>query len=122
MIIGIGTDIQEIKRIENILIKYDQLVIGEIYSREEWTSIFNSKTPYLKATILFSMKESVTKAMGTGFRGCKFSDIVVEFGDKINIKILPNNLYEYKHANFHCTFSYSESLVYTTVILERKHA
>ena len=45
MIIGIGTDIQEIKRIENILIKYDQLVIGEIYTRKEWNSIFNCKTP-----------------------------------------------------------------------------
>lgn len=73
MIIGSGIDIIEIARIENIM--KNPKFIKKMFTENEYE--------YLRAKELesvagyFCAKEAVTKALGTGFSGFKFTDIEV---------------------------------------------
>lgn len=122
MIRGLGIDIQEINRIRSILAKYKDLMVGEVFTYKEWIDIWNSKNPYLKASLLFSIKESAAKAIGTGFRGFKFCDIAVELEQKVKITFLSKKIIEGSNIKINCNFSYDTDLVYTEVILEKKDA
>lgn len=70
MIIGIGNDIVEIKRFERI----SQRFIKRCYTPKEIDAA-QGRPSFFAAN--FSVKESVAKAFGTGFRGFEIKDIEV---------------------------------------------
>lgn len=72
---GIGVDIVDVGRIEDIL----RLPFAKkILSQEEYESISDQqKKDPLYLTFVFAAKEAVVKAMGTGFLGIFFQDITV---------------------------------------------
>lgn len=79
MIIGIGTDIIEISRIETSIEKYGERFLKRIYTDREiqYCEQFNDKK-YLHYAARFAAKESFSKAIGTGItKGFKFSEIGV---------------------------------------------
>ncbi|MCC8371657.1 MAG: holo-ACP synthase [Rickettsia endosymbiont of Pseudomimeciton antennatum] len=80
MIIGIGTDIVQIPRIERILSLYGQRFIDRILSKEEvqkLTSLSRDQHGYFLAK-RFAAKEAVSKALGVGIgRKLRFKDISV---------------------------------------------
>ncbi|MDC0228050.1 4'-phosphopantetheinyl transferase superfamily protein, partial [Alphaproteobacteria bacterium] len=64
MIIGIGTDILDVRRISNILYKYDQSFINRIYGSNEIKILKNkSKTINLFLGKRFAAKEATWKAL-----------------------------------------------------------
>lgn len=68
MIIGVGTDIVQINRIENILKKYGNCFYKKILSNSEQEKVNNLKEEK-KASFLakrFAAKEAISKAFGTG--------------------------------------------------------
>lgn len=73
MIIGIGTDIIEIKRVEKLLDKKEFLERFFTVSEQEY---IKSK-PAESAAGYFCAKEAVVKALGTGFSGLKWKDVEV---------------------------------------------
>lgn len=76
MIIGIGVDIIEIKRIEDAILK-NQLFINKIFTKRE---VEDLKVKNFKSESIagrFAAKEAVSKALGLGFRGFSFRDIEV---------------------------------------------
>ncbi len=76
MIIGIGTDIIEIKRIESVVNRTPGFI--EKYFTNEEINYFKKKG--LKPNVIagnFAAKESISKALGTGFRGFSLKDIEV---------------------------------------------
>lgn len=81
MIIGIGTDIIEIKRIKNAAEKGKRFLervftVGELdYSNQK-------KDPYPSLAARFAAKEAVMKALGTGFQGISWQDIEVVGDEK----------------------------------------
>ncbi|WP_373897531.1 holo-ACP synthase [Haloimpatiens sp. FM7315] len=77
MIYGVGTDIVEICRIEDILNK-NRRFLNKIFTEEEIVSLEerNLRTEYIAGR--FAAKEAVSKALGTGFRGFNFKSIVVK--------------------------------------------
>lgn len=81
MIIGIGTDIIEIERIEKTLEK-THTFFDKVYTANEKTYYLESHKRTETLAGLFAAKEAVSKALGTGFRG---------FGLK-DIEIVPNHL------------------------------
>jgi len=80
MIIGIGTDIVQIPRIERILDKFGDVFLLRILHPKEYTKINTLKTE-VKSNYLakrFAAKEAISKALGSGISGgIRFKDIAI---------------------------------------------
>lgn len=80
MIIGIGTDIVQIKRIEKLFDKYDYHFIQKILHSQE-VAIFETLSSCNRINYLakrFAGKEALAKALGTGIRGkLQFNSIAI---------------------------------------------
>lgn len=79
MLIGIGTDIIEISRIENSIENYGERFLKRIFTDMEiqYCEQFKDKK-YLHYAVRFAAKESFSKAIGTGItKGFKFSEISI---------------------------------------------
>ena len=80
MIIGIGSDICDIRRIERTLERFDRRFIERVFTEIEWRKADrrngqNRAGTYAKR---FAAKEACAKALGTGFnRGVFMSDLGV---------------------------------------------
>ncbi len=82
MIIGIGTDVIQIPRIEKILATHNTIFFDKYFSKiefEKYKNIkLNSKQIASKYAKFFSAKEAFVKALGIGFRfGIQLKDIQV---------------------------------------------
>lgn len=79
MILGIGTDIASIDRIEDCLARHGTRFENRIFTK---TELRFAKSRRLKAATLakrFAAKEACAKALGTGFtKGVAFRDIAVQ--------------------------------------------
>ena len=76
MIIGIGTDIIEIDRIERA-IKNNKNFINKIFTKKE-IEMFNKRN--MRSEVIagnFAAKEAISKALGIGIRGFSLKDIEV---------------------------------------------
>ncbi|MFN7039507.1 MAG: holo-ACP synthase [Alphaproteobacteria bacterium] len=80
MIIGIGTDVVQIPRIQKLLKKFGTKFVNKYFTEEE-ILISNSYThSALYAAYFakrFAAKEALVKAAGKGFRGIRFKDISI---------------------------------------------
>lgn len=82
MIIGIGQDICDVKRIESTIIKFGERFKKRIYSEREINKSESRRNSIDSYARRFAAKEAVSKALGTGFRkGVFYRDIEV-----INLK------------------------------------
>lgn len=72
MIIGIGNDLVEISRFENMRNRLD---FAERYFTEREVCASKGRSSFLAAN--FSVKESVSKVFGTGIRGFSLKEIEV---------------------------------------------
>lgn len=67
MIINIGLDIVEKKRIKKLIYKYKKQFIKKILSNKE-QSVFKNKNKKIEfLSKIFSLKETISKTLGTGF-------------------------------------------------------
>lgn len=121
MIIGIGTDIIEIDRIEKVM-KRTSSFIQKSFTHNE-IEYFKSKG--FKNNVVagnFAAKEAVSKALGTGFRGFGLKDIevlrdqygkpTVFFSDKIY------ELIDIKKFNMHVSISHSKENAIAYAVME----
>ncbi|KZL93266.1 holo-ACP synthase [Clostridium magnum] len=77
MILGVGVDIVEIRRISEAIGKHANF-IDKMFSKNE---IEYLKSRNLRAEFVagrFAAKEAVSKALGTGFSGFEFKDIEID--------------------------------------------
>ena len=77
MILGVGVDIVEIRRIKEAISKNSSF-IDRMFSKNE---IEYLKSRNLRAEFVagrFAAKEAVSKALGTGFSGFEFKDIEID--------------------------------------------
>lgn len=81
MIIGIGTDLIEIKRIKNAAEK-GKGFLERVFTVGEIAYSFQKKDPYPSLAARFAAKEAVMKALGTGFQGISWQDIEVVCDEK----------------------------------------
>ncbi|WP_283581795.1 holo-ACP synthase [Ligilactobacillus hohenheimensis] len=121
MIQGIGLDIQNIGRIERIISNHRASVVDFIYTKQEWNLINSYKNGMEIATVLFSLKESVSKSLGTGIRGFKFSDIeILVKENKLEIKFSNNIGYLIdSKMRWFVTIVVIPSVVITNVVMEK---
>lgn len=119
MIVGIGTDIIQIQRIEKILSLHPTLFLNKYFSSYELQRYENqreNKKIYAsKIAKLFAGKEAFVKALGTGFRfGINLHDIEIlsnELGKPyINItgktqKYIEKTFQNYKNLRYYISLS-----------------
>lgn len=78
MILGIGNDICDIRRIEKTLERFGERFLRKVFTAEERRKAFSRAHPAATLAKRFAAKEAMTKALGTGFRyGVHFSGIGV---------------------------------------------
>jgi holo-[acyl-carrier protein] synthase len=80
MILGLGSDICDIRRIEHVIEKYGARFLERVYTEVERSKAMRRTEKIRAATFAkrFAAKEAASKALGTGFRkGVFFSDLGV---------------------------------------------
>ena len=83
MIIGIGTDIVEVDRINRLVAKYGQRFLDRIFTAVEQDVCLGAANQGQRLAARFAAKESVMKALGTGWaRGIRFKDIEIPSSEK----------------------------------------
>lgn len=85
MVKGIGVDIVEIDRIKVDIIKKE--FIKRIFTEEEIKYCQSKANPEIHFAGRFAAKEAVSKAIGTGIRGLKWTDIEV-LPDKLGMPLV----------------------------------
>ena len=68
MIIGIGSDITDIRRIEQALNRYGERFVNRVFTHMEKAKSDNRKNRAASYAKRFAAKEACSKALGTGFR------------------------------------------------------
>ena len=80
--IAIGTDILEIKRIDDVLSRLGDRFVRRILTEQEQAEYRDSGQPARLLAKRFAAKEAIAKALGTGIgRGVSWQDIQVEHND-----------------------------------------
>lgn len=77
-IIGIGSDIVKVSRIEKLVQRYDQRFLQRVFTAAETAYAFSKARPALHLAARFAAKEAFVKALGSGLRkGLNWCDIEV---------------------------------------------
>ncbi len=78
MILGIGTDLIEIKRIEALLHRHKERFLERVFTPHEITTALALSNSAASLAKRFAAKEAFVKALGTGFsQGIKLTEIEV---------------------------------------------
>lgn len=127
MILGIGTDIVDIRRIEKIIQKYENQFLNKNFHTleiEKYNSLsnINQKSSFLAKR--FAAKESLLKALGIGLgSGLKLSDIAIINNDLGAPKVLIFNdtIPNTSKYNIHTSLSDEKNFATAFVIIENKY-
>ncbi len=122
MIFGIGTDIIEVKRIQEIAEKYGDKFLKRIFTEREieYCNSFND-TKYIHFAARFAAKESFSKAIGTGItQGFKFKEFgIINESSGRPIEDLSGDLaIKYSQYKFHISLSHTEDNAVAFVVME----
>ncbi|MGZ3298757.1 MAG: holo-ACP synthase [Asticcacaulis sp.] len=80
MIMGIGIDLCDARRIERSMSRFGSRFLDRIFTDNEQAHANAAARPDLSFAKRFAAKEAVAKALGTGVRGFFFTDIEVISG------------------------------------------
>lgn len=73
---GLGVDIIEIERIKDAILKHQRFK-KRFFTENEINYCEDHQSPWPYYAARFAAKEAVVKALGTGFRGFKWTDIEI---------------------------------------------
>ncbi len=126
MILGVGIDVVEVARMENILNRrWAYRFIFRVFSQEEIAASKNSANPAQAYAARFAAKEAFVKALGTGFScGISPSRIQVRGGDRNRpwIELTDEALKNAESMNvgtIHVSMSHTPLIACAVVILEK---
>jgi holo-[acyl-carrier protein] synthase len=78
-VMGLGTDIVEISRIEALSLRYGHRLAQRLLSQHEWNYYQQCRQPIRFLAKRFAVKEAAAKALGIGIRqGIAFCDFEVQ--------------------------------------------
>jgi len=79
MILGVGTDLIDIRRIERTIARFGDRFLHRVYTETERQKALGRVSPAAAFSQRYAAKEACAKALGTGFRdGVFWSDIGVD--------------------------------------------
>ncbi|WP_044893594.1 holo-ACP synthase [Bacillus alveayuensis] len=117
MIVGIGIDIVEIKRIKEIVKRQPKFIERILSEREKERFLQLSETRKIEFLAgRFAAKEAYAKAIGTGIgKELSFTDIDIHYDEKGKPFILSGN----PQQHVHLSLSHSDEYAVAQVIIER---
>lgn len=124
MIYGIGTDLIEIKRIQQVITRTGQRFIERIYTEVERHYCSTQHPPYACYAARFAAKEAFLKALGTGLRQhMRWQDIEIHRDalGKPSLRLygyLQEQCASHSIQRIHLSLSHSASMAMAQVILE----
>ena len=124
MIIGIGTDIVEVDRINRLVAKYGQRFLDRMFTAAEQEACLGAANQGQRLAARFAAKESVMKALGTGWaRGVRFKDIEIPSSEKQRPKVhLCGGAAERAHklggTRWHLSLTHVDRFAIAFVVLE----
>ena len=125
MIVGVGVDIAETKRFENLYSRYGERIARRILTESEQVEFGRRNNPASYLATRFAAKEAAAKALGTGF-GCGVSYKSIEIKNnnqgKPMLKFINTALElarQKKVENVFVSLSDEKHYVVAMVILER---
>lgn len=118
MIIGIGNDIIEIERIEKAILK--EGFKNKVYTERELENILKRGNRVETYAGIFSAKEAISKAIGTGVRNFALTDLEI-LNDELNkpyviISERLDKILKSKSENYKIEISISHSKLYATAV------
>ena len=118
MIIGIGNDIIEIERIEKAILK--EGFKNKVYTERELENILKRGNRVETYAGIFSAKEAISKAIGTGVRNFALTDLEI-LNDELNkpyviISERLDKILKSKSENCKIEISISHSKLYATAV------
>lgn len=122
MIIGNGIDIVEIDRIKKAIERRDRF-LNRVFTEYEITYISSRKENINTVAGLFAAKEAVSKAIGKGIRGYRWTNIEIGHDDYGKpLVLLTGNAkqiaFEKGIRNLHISISHSDTYAVAFVIAE----
>jgi holo-[acyl-carrier protein] synthase len=125
MIIGLGTDIVEIKRIKESITKHSEIFIDKIFTDNEKLEASKRSNNITYYAGRWAAKEALAKALGTGFgKMCSWKDISIE--NDIHGKPIitlsgsaADTLKKLNGINIHLSISHEREYANATVIIEK---
>jgi len=124
MIVGIGTDIVEVTRIESSIKKYGERFLNRIFteSEQQYSESFrNNKYQHYAAR--FAAKEAFSKAIGTGItQGFKFREVGIrnQPNGKPNVVLSGDTAVRWGDCNIHVSLSHTALNAVAYIVIERK--
>lgn len=126
MIIGIGTDIASISRIERAVERFGDRFVNRVFTEKEVSYCKDKKEQAAHLAARFAAKEAVLKAFGTGLsNGISFKDLeVVGNQGRPGIRLygkgaaLAENI---KAGKIHLSLSHDSGFALAFVVIESKN-
>ncbi|CDI50723.1 holo-ACP synthase [Clostridium tetani] len=122
MILGIGVDIIEIIRIKNA-IERNSKFMKRVFTEKEIKYFEKINFRYESIAGRFAAKEAIVKALGTGFRNMKITDIEV-INDKVGKPLVElkggalEKIKDYKDIKIHLSISHNRDNAIAYSIIE----
>ena len=123
MILGIGTDITDIARIEHLVVEQGERFLHKCFTAGEIA--YAQSTDNMAASLAkrWAGKEAVVKALGTGFgNGLYYRDVEIVSGGQPTVKLhsLPESLAQ-KNLTIHLSLSDDAGHALAFVIVEQSN-
>lgn len=121
MIKGIGTDIIKVERVKKAVERTEGF-LSKVFTTNEISYFKNKNNSYETLSGFFAAKEALSKALGTGIRGFRLTDIEVchdeldKPGIVLSKKILDK--YNLDNCNIYLTISHTNEDAIAFVIIE----
>ena len=126
-IVGIGSDIVKVSRIEKLVERYDKRFLQRVFTAAEITYASDKARPALHLAARFAAKEAFVKALGSGLReGLNWCDIEI-----INNQLgqpqlkLHNSAQQVCHERLNATtwlsLAHEQEFALAFVVLEKKN-
>ena len=118
MIVGIGNDIIEIERVEKAISK--EGFIAKVYTQKEIKNIVKRGNRTETYAGIFSAKEAISKAIGTGVREFALTDLEILNDDLgkpyVIVSDKLNKIIQRKKENYQIEIAISHSKKYATAM------
>jgi holo-[acyl-carrier protein] synthase len=124
MIVGVGTDICSVQRMQRMAEKYGARFLDRVFTAEEQARATKKAGTAERLAARFAAKEATMKALGTGWAcGVKFLDIHVvnEFGGRPSVELVGDALEWAKSLGverIHISLSHERDQAIAFVVLE----
>ena len=125
MIIGVGIDNVQSKRMKELMLKWADRVEDRVFDEEELKYSKSKGKPHLHLAARFAAKEALFKAMGKGLsEGMTWTDVTVindEYGKpNIHLKRKAKEICkEMEVRTIHVSLSHTDECAMAVVILEK---